>query len=1233
MKKIFSLFVAVLFAFAANADVIKITPTSPQPADNLRLALNGAKTGDIIEMGAGTYEESKENYIAFTDKEVTVRAAEGAEVILKPKVCVRVKSSSAPAKAEFIGIKFDCSAITDYSNVIVPAGDGANQRVVLRDCEFYGWAKNAAMIQATSARRLDSIVIDNCYFHNCEKCCVFAENANLVGLEITNSTFANIAATYTSDYYAAPIFVKATTGKVLVDHCTFYNVASMSVSYGVVTSETLADVTVSNSIFMLPATEDKCATNLPAGGNVKNTLTYNYDNWQDYGHFNTATVTACVKADPKFVDAANGDYTLGEGSPALEAGTDGKAIGDPRWFPKAPAISAVPTEAAPVPTWPADQVKSLYSDTYTFAPASLNSYNEGWWDWPTLTEENIDGNKFLHYNGRMTGMIGWQFGDIAASIMEYIHVDIWPSANTTLKMGPTSPNPTVVAAVELTVEAGKWNSIDIPVSALLTAKPELNLADIFQNQFTNYGALTDLSIDNVYFYRTTPYVDETAPAAFTATLDAASYFGATIKAKASDESGAVAFTVKNGDAIVGTGAAASGVEAVINVAGLKAGTKYNLSVIASDDSGNAAEAIAIEVTTTAGPAPAPAPKTYKGLVKSFYSDVYPAAVSPIDYMQVWWKGAPISSGELAEGENVIFYGVADEGASFGWAFNQIDLTEYPYLHVSVYPLAAGTIEIYPVQQGTADEAPYHRASETLKANEWNELVYDFSALEMTKIQQIGWCNYVSAQGFFVDNFYFSKSKEEVGAADRRINAYGLSVAADGDNYTFSYTANIDGTEANIVFYQNGVEKDAVAIAAPKKGANQATIAKSDIPKGTNTWAVELKADQVFEFGKVYESPSAYNRLHVAVDNSPESDYFQRIYMSNNGAVGKGLFILNQDYSAVNAEVLTAGLTWGSPCRLDVDAYGKVWISDWADGDAAGVWILDPANTTSVSQFFDFASKTSKGQYKNAEGVEIGEGCPAVGVAGEGKDMIVYTAGEEGGTTLKPNGLNIYKVGQEDGSVLYKWGNAPSVIADIQNNANGNNSYGATSHGVFMGQNRSAGQNNATAYAAMFYDKTGTQRWNSNTDNYPEINGCNGGGLGVSWDEKRLGMIDASGNALIYDIAWTEDVPALTLAGKYAVANTFAGQVDFDYAGNLLMTLGPSYGPSAMAGKLYIYGLPTENNEVIVPAKKALVVEGTNETTAIEDSFVPAKVEKVILNGQVLIIRDGKTYNMMGQTVK
>lgn len=385
MKKLFLLIPALAFALMANADVISITPTSPHSSNNLRQAINAANSGDIIEMAGGIYEESGD-YLAFTDKEVTVRAAVGEEVIVKPHVCVRVKAPNAAAKAEFIGIKFDCSAMGDYSQLIVPADDKQNQRVILKDCEFYGWEKNSAMIHSTGSRRLDVIDIDNCYFHNCLKSVVFVENANLVSLSITNSTFANIP-TETTSFSAAPIHVKATTGSVLVDHCTFYDVMPRSLSYGVITVDAISDVLVSNCIFARSSSEDMCTTNLPAGSNVKNCLTWYYDNWQPYGHYTTATVTDCMKADPLFKDAVNGDFSLYASSPARGAGLTGSDLGDPRW---AKALTPI---AIPATLVPFDALLSENASIIQSTPDSIflkSEDNVEWAKWNiTVAEDGL----------------------------------------------------------------------------------------------------------------------------------------------------------------------------------------------------------------------------------------------------------------------------------------------------------------------------------------------------------------------------------------------------------------------------------------------------------------------------------------------------------------------------------------------------------------------------------------------------------------------------------------------------------------------------------------------------------------------------------------------------------------------------------------------------------------------------------------------------------------------------
>lgn len=352
MKKLFLFLPALLLSLLANAAVINITPTSPKSSDNLRRALDGAADGDIIEMAAGTYEESNSGYIAFTGKNVTVRAAVGAEVILVPKVQIRLKEGS---RAEFIGIKFDCGHLSDlssYSNLIATADNTDGKKLILTDCEFYGWAQNGAILRTPTDKKIDSIIINNCYFHDCYKSVLYCEDANLIGVEINNSTFANVSGTY----WAAPIYIPATSGKLVVDHCTFYNVEQADAGSGVVTT-TLADATVSNCIFMFPTSGNICATKLPVGGQVKNTLTYNYDNWQPYGHYNTATVTDCVKANPLFMDAANNDFTLRMGSPARGAATDASAIGDPRWTE---IISIVTDFSSPLVLEAVDATKNAY---------------------------------------------------------------------------------------------------------------------------------------------------------------------------------------------------------------------------------------------------------------------------------------------------------------------------------------------------------------------------------------------------------------------------------------------------------------------------------------------------------------------------------------------------------------------------------------------------------------------------------------------------------------------------------------------------------------------------------------------------------------------------------------------------------------------------------------------------------------------------------------------------------
>lgn len=147
-----------------------------------------------------------------------------------------------------------------------------------------------------------------------------------------------------------------------------------------------------------------------------------------------------------------------------------------------------PTVPAPVPTYSADEIISVFSDSYTNIPGT--NLNPNWGQATVVTEVKINGNNTLKYSG--LNYQGIQLGSNQnISGMSFLHLDFWTNNSTTLKVFIISPGP-VETPYSLNVPTNGWSSVDIP----LTAFAPVDLSNVFQLKFEGNG---DVYLDNILF--------------------------------------------------------------------------------------------------------------------------------------------------------------------------------------------------------------------------------------------------------------------------------------------------------------------------------------------------------------------------------------------------------------------------------------------------------------------------------------------------------------------------------------------------------------------------------------------------------------------------------------------------------------------------------------------------------------------------------------------------------------
>ena len=353
MKKLFFFLAALMFSFAAHATVVECSP-------NTNAISWWLTQGDTLVLADGEYVEDYS--ITFDKPGVCVKAAEGAKPVIK--LTGEWTDFNVTATTTFDGITFDGGGVAKYFLATTGAETGT---LTVTNCEFKNWAYWAISNQFESAASIDSVIVDNCLFHDGLGSAIRFNDAAPEGkhscnyLKVTNSTFYNIVSTE----YAAVIQANSNgeaTGEqneVIIDHITLYNFDASQL--GAIAMRKSSKLSITNSIIATPENKDQYAFYI-YGGNVENTLYFN-------GKAKSGpTYTNCIEGqDPLFVDAANANFALAEGSPALAAATDGSNLGDPRWNKSTTVDPDKELPAASVRAWAYDLALSVEGEQYTFS--------------------------------------------------------------------------------------------------------------------------------------------------------------------------------------------------------------------------------------------------------------------------------------------------------------------------------------------------------------------------------------------------------------------------------------------------------------------------------------------------------------------------------------------------------------------------------------------------------------------------------------------------------------------------------------------------------------------------------------------------------------------------------------------------------------------------------------------------------------------------------------------------
>ena len=160
-----------------------------------------------------------------------------------------------------------------------------------------------------------------------------------------------------------------------------------------------------------------------------------------------------------------------------------------------------PNTNAPTPAQTAANVISIYSDAYTTNVAT--NYNPFWGQSGSVNTTYSPTGAGTNYAMAYTNFNyqGTETSTQNASAMEYVHIDVWTSNATVLKVSPIN-NGTGAAEflVDVPLVNAGWSSVDLPKSAFVG----MTWDSVIQLKFDCQAGVSpsNIYLDNIYFWKT-----------------------------------------------------------------------------------------------------------------------------------------------------------------------------------------------------------------------------------------------------------------------------------------------------------------------------------------------------------------------------------------------------------------------------------------------------------------------------------------------------------------------------------------------------------------------------------------------------------------------------------------------------------------------------------------------------------------------------------------------------------